>query len=401
MPPGDFSIGRLPVRRTEDQLLLCCATLHAGHERPARIAALTRGAIDWPYLLEQGRRHGLLPLLYANLRELTPQPVPPDTMAALREEFRANTVRNLVLGTQLLKIIKLFHDQGIPVIPYKGPTLSIIAYGDIAFRHFADLDFIVHKRHVMKCKDLLLAEGYQPMFPLSPGQEKACLSYECEYNFHHPGAGSVIELHWDVVRSYCSCRLDVDALWKHLQPMSFLGRSVPTLASEQLLLVLCIHGGKHQWERLGWVSDVAQLLNTHADMDWKTLFGEAVRAGAERMLLLGLYLARRMLGAKLPPRVDVKLSREPQLESLAIDVCARLFDENGGERREIDRLAFFLKMRENPRDKIRYLVRRLFTPTPSDWSAASLPAAFYRLYHLHRPFRLAKDVLRNLNSGYW
>ena len=109
-------------------------------------------------------------------------------------------------------------------------------------------------------------------------------------------------------------------------------------------------------------------------------------------VLLGLYLAKTMLAADLPGFVESHLRQDPSLESLAAEVRARLFSHEGRSEREIDRLAFYLKMRERPSDKFRYLARRLFTPTMNDWSVVKLPPMLYPLYRLVRPFRLAREL---------
>jgi hypothetical protein len=61
-----------------------------------------------------------------------------------------------------------------------------------------------------------------------------------------------------------------------------------TLLPEQLLLILCLHNGaKHQWEMLGWIADVAQLITIHKNMDWDEVMKQAVESGIERILFLG------------------------------------------------------------------------------------------------------------------
>ena len=38
-------------------------------------------------------------------------------------------------------------------------------------------------------------------------------------------------------------------------------------APEDLLRLLVLHGGKHVWERIAWLADVADLLRQHPDLD--------------------------------------------------------------------------------------------------------------------------------------
>ncbi|MEO8342158.1 MAG: nucleotidyltransferase family protein, partial [Nitrospirota bacterium] len=62
------------------------------------------------------------------------------------------------------------------------------------------------------------------------------------------------------------------------------------MAPEEFLIILCLHGSKHGWERLKWVADVAELLRSQW-INWKRVFSTAAERKCHRMLLLGLALA--------------------------------------------------------------------------------------------------------------
>ena len=67
------------------------------------------------------------------------------------------------------------------------------------------------------------------------------------------------------------------------------------LAPEDSLLILCVHANKHQWSRLGWICDIAEMLRSHPDLNWPVVMEQARMLRSERMLLLGLLLARESL----------------------------------------------------------------------------------------------------------
>ncbi len=278
------------LNRPENELLLCCGTTLNSPEKVSRIRRLTQGGIDWPYLMRTARRHGVMPLLYWNLKEIHFETVPEGVLKELCNEYRINMIRNLFLTAKLFNLLDLFQTHGISAIPYKGPTLSVLAYGDICLRHFVDLDFIVHKHDVLRAKGLLQSQGYRPEYVLLPDQELAYLQHECEYNFFHDHKNILIELHWDIVQKYFSCHFDVNKLWDDLKPVSLLNRQVMTLPPEHLLLILCLHsGGKHQWETLEWIADGSQLFSSHKNMDWDKVIRQAAESGIERILFLGLF----------------------------------------------------------------------------------------------------------------
>jgi hypothetical protein len=389
------------VDRPENDLLLCCATTYGSPEKLSRIRRLTQGDIDWPYLIRTARRHGVIPLLYWNLKETHFEATPESVLKELCNEYRINMIRNLFLTAKLFNLLDLFQKNGLSAIPYKGPTLSVLAYGDVSLRHFVDLDFIVHKQDVLRAKQLLLSQGCRPEYVLRPDQEVAYLQDECEYNFFQDHKNILIELHWNIVQKYFSCHFDVNKLWDDLKPVSLLGRQVVTVSPEQLLLILCLHhGGKHQWEMLGWICDIAQLIGVRKDLDWERILDIAFCSGIERMLFLGLYLAKDMLGAEVPDEIDRKLENDPAIPSLSKEVRKRIFTEIENIPGEAERFVFYLRMRENLKDKMQYCFRRLFTSTQTDWSLLRLPAPLFPFYRFLRPFRLMKKFgVKALRAG--
>jgi hypothetical protein len=379
----------------ENDLLLGCATTYSTPEKLSRIRRLTQGDIDWACLVRTARRHGVMPLLYWNLKETHFETVPEDVVKELCNEYRINMIRNLFLTSKLFSLLDLFQSNGISAIPYKGPTLSVLAYGDISLRHFVDLDFIVHRHDVLRGKELLLSEGYRPEYILPPDQEIAYLQHECEYNFFDDHRKILVELHWDIVQKYFSCHFDVNKLWDDLEPVSLLGKQVMTVSPEQLLLILCLHhGGKHQWEMLGWICDIAQLIGVRKELDWERIVDSAFRSGIERILFLGLYLAKSMLGADIPNEINKRLINDKAIPSLAEEVRNRVLTETESITGEAERFVFYLRMREHFKDKMQYCFRRLFTSTKTDWSLLRLPAPLFPLYRFLRPFRLVKKFGR-------
>jgi len=56
-------------------------------------------------------------------------------------------------------------------IPYKGPTLALAVYGNLALREFTDLDILVQTQNVRQAAELLKDRGYQGQFQLGSAQE--------------------------------------------------------------------------------------------------------------------------------------------------------------------------------------------------------------------------------------
>ncbi|HEY0083909.1 MAG TPA: nucleotidyltransferase family protein [Pyrinomonadaceae bacterium] len=380
----------LPARvgvRPEVELLLCCARTRMDDKQVERLRQLLDGALDWEYILSFAENHSLLPLLYFHLHARAPEKVPPAVYEKLRERFRRISALNMYLSGELRRLLRLFAAHDIAAIPYKGPALAAQAYGNIALRHFGDLDILVRQRDVTRVMKLLVAEGYALHPPLNDVQQALMLRTQCNLPFTRDAHRLIVEIHWRVSARLFSSPLDEEALWNDLRTDSFEGTQINALAPEDLLLSLCVHGAKHLWERLSWVADIAQLLEVQEDLNWTNLLERARRTGTERMLLLGLYVAHDLLGAALPAQVEGPLRDDPEIVFLAHQIYARLFTGGDDANGMSGYFIFQLKARRRLRDKFNYC-RYVISPTEEDLTLLSLPAPLSFIYYLLRPLRM-------------
>jgi hypothetical protein len=376
------------TRRREQELLLCCARVCADEATAARIRDLARDALDWNYLFKMAHRHSVLPLLFRQLSAHARAEVPPAQFRRLREQYRDNAARNLLLAGELTRIVKLFEAEGVRVVPYKGPVLAACAYGDLTLRTFVDLDILVRKLDVARAKELLIAQGFRPQVSLTPAQESVLLRTQHNLPFTREGGRLIVELHWGVVSERFAGSASGDEMWGRLIGVRLGGEEVKTLSPEDLLLALCVHGTKHLWERLAWIADVAELLNSHPGLDWPAVFEQARTLRTDRMLLLGLRLADELLAASMPDDIRLAARAEPGVAQLFETVRARLF--KGAEYRPagfIENIAFNLRARHTLGDRVRYF-RFIFAPTDGDVGVLALPSGLSFLYYLLRPVRL-------------
>jgi len=376
------------LERPEHRLLLYCARTRVRGEAAEHLKQLAGESLDWDYLYQLARRHAVLPLLYWQLHATAPSEIPPAQLRRLRDNFRQHTARNLYLTGELERIVTLFESEGVAVIPYKGPALAACAYGNLALRRYVDLDILVHKRDLPRAKELLVRRGFAPRLSLTPAQERVLLRSQHNLPFTREDGLLLVELHWEfAARRYASAAPE-ESVWSRLVGVKLGGREVKSLSPEDLLLSLCVHGTKHLWERLAWVCDVAELLNSQAQLDWPFVLAQARETRTERMLLLGLCLARTLLDAPLPADIERRVTAEPSVARLAERVTARLFD--GTEHRPAGLLAnisFNLLARRGPLDRLRYF-GFIFTPTDGDLAVLALPSHLSFVYYLLRPFRL-------------
>jgi hypothetical protein len=378
----------LETLRPEDALLLWSVRRCPEAERTKQIKSLLGRGLDWPYVRDASSRHGLLPLLFKALEAIGPDIAPNEIWGELKAQFRMNALRNLFLAGELIRLNRLFAENGISSIPYKGPTLAVLAYGDVLSRQFDDLDILVHKGDVLRVKRLLLADGYRPEVNLTPAEESTYLKSNCEYNFHSE-KGIHLEIHWDLLPNYYSFPFDLEGSWSRLAPVSLEGAEVFTFSAVDLLPILCSHYGcKHLWERLGWVLDFSRLIEANREMKWQEAIGQANRMGLRRTLSVGLFLARDLIGIDLPELVLTYMESDPAAKRLSGELSLRLFQDLDNPTRIYEDQYLYLRMRERFVDKVRYLRYLTFTPNVKDWQLLGPRGHYSPVYALIRPFRL-------------
>lgn len=388
------------ARHHEVELVLCCARVRVCDEGANRVRTLLRMDLDWDYLIETALLHGVLPLLYRSLDIICPEALPQSSLEQLRDYFHANEFHNRLLVDDLATLLMLFEAQGIDSIPFKGPALASSSYGDLSLRQFHDLDILICKQDILKAKYLLTSRGYQ--IELTGPMQDYFLKHRYHYHFTRDDGLVHIELHWAFTRKYWPFKFDFDQLWERAERVSLAGTQVRGFSPEDSLLVLCAHGAKHFWPRLLWICDIAELIRAHLDMDWDYLIEQARKLGSKRILFLGLYLANDLLGAVLPPGIELRVQADRTVRLLAAQIRERLFLDESASFRGVQAHIFYCRLRERLRDRVPYLLHHLFeylnwavTPNQRDRALLRLPGFLSFLYYLLRPLRL----VRTYSSG--
>ncbi len=363
----------------EHEILLCCARTYMDVNDAECLRILLQADIDWEYLIETATQHRLMPLLYWNLNTICPDLVPKTTLAQLKDSFGANVVHNLVLVGELLEILDFLEIHGIPALPFKGIALAASVYGNIALRQFGDLDILVDESNGHKAKKLLACQKYQLIDKLLIAQRGM--------------TPITVDLQWRITRQEFGINLEFEGLWQRKQSLILAGTTIFTLSPEDLLLLLCIHGSKHRWERIIWICDIAEFIRIYPNLNWDKVIKQASQKGCRRMLFLGLLLSHSLLKTTLPKNILQKINTDSVAKSLAIQIIEQLSSKvEQSESYRGENNVFFIRMRERFQDKIRFFIltqgSRWLIPNEKDRAFFPLPTPFSFLYYVIRPIRL-------------
>lgn len=380
------------AHRAETDLLLRCARASTAEDN-ARIRDLVAGGLDWAYVLWIGQRQGMLPRLYQHLQASAPDLVPTRVIDQIREHHEGNARRVRAARDEVRHLLDVLNREGIPVMPLRASSLMILLGGDAAERPVEPLDILVPKRDIARARTALIHEGYTPVHRLTRAQE-ATLQRSRALILHHHDRGIRLHLHQRIAPSYVPVRLSPASLWRGRTEGVVEGMTLRCPSFEDLLLLLCMDGAVQMWERLVWVSDLARLIEHCGPIDWPLLLQRARRSRAERMLLLGLFVAQDLLGSAIPSEVRKRVAAEPAVVALGGQVRRRLLHDMRGRTGERERLRFRLHLLERSVDRIRYCARFALTSTIEDWNTLPLPDPLFPAYRIARPVRLAATIAR-------
>lgn len=378
----------------EEEVLLACARTRLDARQAESIRESAEQGLDWDFLTGIAARHKLTALLLWHLRALCPQAVPQSAMAALRASADEIARHNLSSTAELVRILDVFRDHGVLAIPYKGPILASLAYRSLALREFLDLDIVLRQGDVPRAHELLTQNGFEAERNWAPAEQKFREQIPGQYAFSRENDHLIVEIHSERTLRYFPRPIDLGALANRLAPVTLGGRETLTFAPEDTLPILCVHGTKHFWDRLVWISDIAELAQIPQGVDWEKVVANARELGSERTLLLGLLLAGELLQAPIPEPLLRRARANAAIRSMAQTVRRGLFIHDAPPRIAA-RFLFRLRMVEGVGEGLRYSLRLAMSPTADDWDSLHLPHRLAFLYPVLRPLRL----LRSYGAG--
>lgn len=376
--------------KPEIELLVCCARQHLNAAHAARLNEILQGSVDWEFLFRAATQHGLLPLLSEHL------PVSSATPSQFREANRNHNVRTLFLTAEALRIADRFASQNLPVLTFKGPVLAQMAYGNPSLRQFDDLDFIVPQRFIADVYEQMDVLGYRPKFQLPRRSGEAKVHIPGEYVFVHKVNQAMVEIHTEATLRHFPRPPDIEDMSRRSTQIVLNGKAVTTFGLADTLLMLCVHGAKDFWSRLLWVADVAEVIDRIDAAEWECILVQAKKYDTERMLRLGLWVARVICGSELPVRVSQDVEADSTAARIGGVVRDELLHQEEHPRGVVWRSHYRIRMVQPIWKGILYWLRLSTAPTEEDWVVAPDGTAGAIQHTFLRPLRLWRKYGRSI-----
>ena len=374
-----------------DFLLACCAVGAIETQEQSLLRCAER-QLAWNQVLTLAEHHNVLPLVYQAASGI-PDRIPSALLDKLRARYQLNVRRNLMFTAELIRVLDCLEAHDIPALPFKGPVLAELAYGDLGLRRFSDLDVLVRSTDVLRAKKALEELAYSPSSPLPESIERAVIKSGYEFTFDVPSEKNLLEIQWNVLPRFYAVDFDIGEFFRR-SVVSRLGeRSIRSLSHEDLFLVACVHAAKHSWLRLGWLRDIAGIVKLPAT-DWSAIQEQARNLGIFRIVGVSLLLAKRLLRADVPDAFQALWREDLEIERLSELVMMELSKSEEYEAESLKYFRLMLRLRERKRDRLRFVSRLVLTPSAGDWAAVQLPESLFPLYRMIRLARLARRMFR-------
>ncbi len=321
---------------------------------PARPASLPPPDV-WPDVLRAAVAHRLSGLLCERCLHPDVSPsLPLAARSALEGERAALVGEVLRRVVQLHEVLDTLAHAGVDARPFKGPALSVLVYGQPFLRRTDDLDVLVLRADAVRARTALVTAGFVSTTPDSRGYDAYLGVTGKHFALERARDDLLVEVHWSFSDRFQPFRLDAEDVWARRQEVVLLGRSLPTLATEDYLLVLAVHAYRHGWCLLEHVASVAALVERHGDRWGAGTWARAERLGIRRVVAVTLGLAVRLFDAPGAARMLAIAPCDRVATRLAAQLKGRLCEERVCPLRPAEEALLAWRSRERWGDRLRW-----------------------------------------------
>ena len=325
--------------------LILRAALPKTTENESRIRSLLDEGVNWNEVLACAIHHDLGSFLYESFRNLDQCDLPENQREAMAEFAHEMGRIDLAFLREMLRLCRLFEAAKISAVPRNGPALAWLGNPHLALRNYTDLDFVVPQHCMPQIISLLRTSGYSPQFDAGEVQAGQHGQIPSKYGFLHDSTHHLLRLHTERNLRDFPRQLNLNEMNSRMAQLEIGGQRVRTFSVEDTLVMLCVQGAKHVWERLSRIVDVANLIIAQP-VDWGLAMRIAGDLECSRLLLLGLSLAHDFAGVTFPnPDLEVAL-RDANVRWLTRMVSEQYSNNTGMSFGGWQRANFWMRSRD-------------------------------------------------------
>ncbi|WP_439185090.1 nucleotidyltransferase domain-containing protein [Carboxylicivirga taeanensis] len=216
-------------------------------------------------LLRLGAANGVGAWCYRQVKCGQIEGISAESMSAWKGVYLNNTIRYQHYLSVFNRVSQALEAAGIPVVALKGIALSSSLYADEGLRPMGDIDLLVPEGEGLKALSVLLQKGAKPLVvPRSKYHEVTDAHVRAvEVN------GIMVEIHQRLFALGSDFYTQTSDLFRHTLEIDKQGVGLRILDDKMQayhLITHAIKGVEMDGLRLGWLLDIALLLNKAADL---------------------------------------------------------------------------------------------------------------------------------------
>jgi hypothetical protein len=353
--------------------------------------------VFWNELNQLASAHGVYPHFKAAMQKVGQDLISVDLLGEMKQKALEIVMFNMRMAVELIRILKALEFHNMQALAFKGPTLSQFLYGDVVSRQYGDLDILIDKDSLEDSIQVLEEYGYRPYNDLTIGQLEAMQNISHDFALVNKDNKVLLELHWRLFSNEYFVNENKINYSSNFSFIEINGYPCRSLATEELLMYLAVHGAKHQWERLGWLLDVAVILQ-NKKIDWDRLLVMMRESSTEKILLTTFLLCQHYFGNHLPDRIvnEAKKNGIPQLTKKLQQQFEKDFHDPLKKAVNTKKISFVqYRLLPGARSKWLYLLS-LFQPTELDYQSVNLSGKLTFIYYFIRPYNVVRRWLGNV-----
>lgn len=362
-----------------------------------RIKELTEQTLDWDYLIEFTLEHKLTSLFYHQIKAHFAEIIPLERIEQLRQIVMNVTARNMLMTVELIRLLQIFKEAQIPVIFFKGPILAQLAYGDISFRIFDDLDLLIKESDLVKVHNLLTKKCGYTSYDFPDYQINQIAKVCNEYSYFNKNKDILIDVHWHILRVFnqsFSFYPYLEMLWEKLEKIELNNQEIETFSLENFMIYLCLNSAKDAWHKVYLICDLAYLLTNNPQINWQKIESFFGKFGIKRMILISLNLTKIFYNVPLPETIEKEIEANPVINTISNKVQKQIISPTNKILYKFYLYLLYSQSMESGKDKLIFWYYILTSPTLYDLKLISLPRILFPLYYPIRIFRLTTKYIK-------
>ena len=354
----------MPYLKIEEKLLIYCLRAHFNQNSNNEeiIKTILENKIDWDYFISRSSYNKVLSLVWWTLNEVGLEYIPKTVAYNLQSNFNKTTNQNQSKIIELKRLLILFKENNIPLIPIKGAMLAVY-YNDISLRQWFDIDIIIYKQDFNKAYDLLVSHGYKPKLQHDEIQLSEFLNTNHSYHFINEKGIAEVDLHWSLEdeKDNGGIHFPIQQIWENHVKQTHFDIEIPMLNPNDLILTTCIHHGlRTHWYTLRLIFDFAIILNHFKKLNWNEIISSAEKLKIKNTLLAGAFLAEKLLEINLPPEIKKIISKNTSIKKIEWIVYKKLFRDCNKQEIWISNLWIKIYSQDNFYRRVEFIITKLF-----------------------------------------